>query len=107
LQKIIPGFRPVTFGHIGDGNLHYNPLQPEGMDKQAFLDNWETVSRTVHDIAHSMRGSMSAEHGIGRMKKNDLPLYKSEVEIDLMHRIKDALDPQNIMNPGKLLPDRK
>ncbi|GLQ06532.1 FAD-binding oxidoreductase [Sneathiella chinensis] len=105
VDKVVPGFRPVTFGHIGDGNLHYNPLQPVGMDKQEFLGKWEEVSRTVHDIAASFRGSISAEHGIGRMKKNDLPRYKQAVEIDMMRKIKAALDPQGIMNPGKVLPD--
>lgn len=105
LQKVVPNFRPVTFGHIGDGNLHYNPLQPEGADKDTFLSNWEEVSRTVHDIVHELNGSISAEHGIGRMKKNDLPRYKSSVELDMMRKVKAALDPQNIMNPGKLLPD--
>ncbi|MFT5692360.1 MAG: FAD/FMN-containing dehydrogenase [Oceanicoccus sp.] len=105
LQKIIPGFRPVTFGHIGDGNLHYNPLQAEGADPQEFLDKWQDVSRVVHDIANDLRGSISAEHGIGRMKKNELTRYKSEVELRLMRQIKAAFDPQGIMNPGKMLPD--
>ncbi len=105
LEKIVPNFRPVIFGHIGDGDLHYNPLQPRDMEKQDFLDLWEPVSRTVHDIAHSMGGSISAEHGIGRMKKNDLTLYKSEVELDMMRKVKAALDPKKIFNPGKLLPD--
>ena len=77
------------------------------MDKQAFLDLWEPVSRAVHDIAHSMGGSISAEHGIGRMKKNDLMLYKSEVELDMMRKVKAALDPKGIFNPGKLLPDKE
>jgi len=107
LEEIIPNFRPVTFGHIGDGNLHYNPLQPKDMEKQAFLDMWPEVSQTVHDIAHSFKGSISAEHGIGRMKKNDLPRYKSDVEIDMMRKIKTALDPDNLFNPGKLLPDQE
>ncbi|MEH6403460.1 MAG: FAD-binding oxidoreductase [Sneathiella sp.] len=105
LQKIIPGFRPVTFGHIGDGNLHYNPLQPVGADQDEFLGKWEAVSRIVHDIAHDLRGSISAEHGIGRMKKNELTRYKSDVELRLMRQIKSAIDPQGIMNPGKMLPD--
>lgn len=105
LDKIIPGFRPVIFGHIGDGNLHYNPLQPVDMNKQDFLDKWHEVSRIVHDITHSLRGSISAEHGIGRMKKNELPRYKSEVELDLMRQIKSAFDPKGILNPGKMLPD--
>jgi len=105
LQTVIPNFRPVTFGHIGDGNLHYNPLQPEGMEKQEFLDKWEEVSRTVHNLVHELQGSISAEHGIGRMKKNELKLYKSASELDMMRKIKNALDPNGLMNPGKLLPD--
>ncbi|MBL4739983.1 MAG: FAD-binding oxidoreductase [Sneathiella sp.] len=105
LEKLIPGFRPVTFGHIGDGNLHYNPLQPVDADRDEFLGKWEEVSRIVHDIAHELRGSISAEHGIGRMKKNELTRYKSDVELRLMRQIKLAFDPQGIMNPGKMLPD--
>lgn len=105
VKEIVPNFRPVTFGHIGDGNLHYNPLQPADMDKQEFLSKWHEISRAVHDIVHAMRGSISAEHGIGRMKKNDLPRYKSDVELDMMRKIKSALDPKGIMNPGKMLPD--
>ncbi|PHQ72361.1 MAG: hydroxyacid dehydrogenase [Sneathiella sp.] len=103
VAKIIPDFRSVAFGHIGDGNVHYNPLQPEKMDKSDYLGHWEEISRAVHDIAVSMRGSISAEHGIGRLKADDLVHYKSDVEIDLMHRLKQALDPDGIMNPGKLL----
>ncbi len=105
LQDVIPDFRPVTFGHIGDGNLHYNPLQPEGADKAEYLSKWESVNRVVHDIVHDMNGSISAEHGIGRMKKNEMARYKSSAELDLMRKIKSVIDPSNIMNPGKLLPD--
>jgi D-lactate dehydrogenase (cytochrome) len=103
VRKIVPGFRSVAFGHIGDGNVHYNPLQPMDMDKEVYLAHWEEVSRVVHDIAVKMRGSISAEHGIGRLKADDLVHYKPAVEIDLMRRIKKALDPDGIMNPGKLL----
>ncbi|MAL78385.1 MAG: hydroxyacid dehydrogenase [Sneathiella sp.] len=103
VRKIVPGFRSVAFGHIGDGNVHYNPLQPVDMDKEVYLSHWEEVSRAVHDIAVRMRGSISAEHGIGRLKADDLVHYKPAVEIDLMRRIKKALDPDGIMNPGKLL----
>ncbi|WP_169569778.1 FAD-binding oxidoreductase [Sneathiella limimaris] len=106
VAAIAPGFRPVTFGHLGDGNLHYNPLQPEGMDKDAYLGMWSEISRAVHDIANELRGSISAEHGIGRLKKNDLPLYKSAVELDIMRKIKAVFDPDGIMNPGKVLPDQ-
>jgi D-lactate dehydrogenase (cytochrome) len=103
VKKIVPNFRSVAFGHIGDGNVHYNPLQPLDMEKDVYLAHWEEVSRAVHDIAVSMRGSISAEHGIGRLKSDDLIHYKSEVEIDLMHRLKQAIDPDGIMNPNKLL----
>lgn len=103
VRKIVPNFRSVAFGHIGDGNVHYNPMQPLDMDKEEYLGHWQEVSRVVHDIAVSMRGSISAEHGIGRLKSDDLVLYKPAIEIDLMHRIKKALDPDGIMNPGKLL----
>lgn len=103
LAEVVPGFRSVAFGHIGDGNVHYNPLQPEGMDKQTFLERWPDVTRTVHDIVTDMNGSISAEHGIGRLKHDDLVHYKSPVEIDLMRTMKAALDPQNIMNPGKVV----
>jgi FAD/FMN-containing dehydrogenase len=101
--KIVPNFRSVAFGHIGDGNVHYNPMQPIDMDREEYLGNWEEISRVVHDIAVSMRGSISAEHGIGRLKADDLVHYKPAIEIDLMRRIKKALDPDGIMNPGKLL----
>ncbi|WP_288902284.1 FAD-binding oxidoreductase [uncultured Sneathiella sp.] len=101
--KIVPTFRSVVFGHIGDGNVHYNPMQPKDMGREEYLSHWEEVSRAVHDIAVSMRGSISAEHGIGRLKADDLVHYKPAIEIDLMRRIKKAFDPDGIMNPGKLL----
>ena len=101
--KIVPTFRSVVFGHIGDGNVHYNPMQPKDMEREEYLSHWEEVSRAVHDIAVKMRGSISAEHGIGRLKADDLVHYKPGIEIDLMRRIKKAFDPDGIMNPGKLL----
>jgi len=97
------GVRVVPFGHLGDGNIHFNLTQPAGADKQAFLDRWEEMNRIVHDIVVEMQGSISAEHGIGRLKKGELAHYKSPVEINLMRRIKSALDPQGIMNPGNIL----
>lgn len=103
LEDIVPGFRSLAFGHIGDGNIHYNPLQPAGGDKQAFLDQWERVATVVHDIAHSMGGSISAEHGLGRLKHDEILRYKSALEMDLMRRVKAALDPNGIMNPGKVV----
>lgn len=101
LQAVIPGFRSFAFGHIGDGNVHYNPLQPEGGDKQAFLDKWQEVADVVHGIVHEMGGSISAEHGLGRLKRDEVRRYKPAIELELMSTIKRALDPKNIMNPDK------
>jgi len=103
VERLCPGARPVPFGHFGDGNVHYNVSQPQGMDEAGFLALWEPISRAVHHVALELGGSISAEHGIGRMKRAELPLVKSEVEMDLMRRIKAALDPKGILNPGKLL----
>lgn len=103
IQNLIPGVRIIAFGHIGDGNVHFNPSQPIGADKKWFLDQWESVSRLVHDIAVDLGGSISAEHGLGRMKRLEILRYKSPVEMDLMRRLKSVLDPKNILNPGKVL----
>jgi FAD/FMN-containing dehydrogenase len=93
----------VPFGHFGDGNVHYNVSQPPGMDRDAFLAQWAEMARAVHDVVVSLGGSISAEHGIGRLKREELVRVKSPVEIELMRRIKHALDPKGILNPGKLL----
>jgi len=100
-EKLIPGIRPVPFGHVGDGNLHFNFSQPVAMDKKAFLDQWENLNRVVHDIVIAHGGSISAEHGIGVLKREEGRRTKSAVELDLLRRIKQALDPKGIMNPGK------
>ena len=105
VAKTIPGARPCPFGHIGDGNIHYNVTQPVGADKQAYLARWYELNEAVHDIVVAMGGSISAEHGIGRLKRGELAHYKSPVALDLMRRIKDAFDPNDIMNPGKVVPD--
>lgn len=97
------GIRPVVFGHVGDGNLHFNLTQPENADKDSYLAGWEALSRIVHDIVDDMGGSISAEHGIGQLKRDDLAHYKSHVEMDLMRRLKKAFDPNGIMNPGKVI----
>ena len=98
-----PGARVVVFGHLGDGNLHYNVAAPAGGDAYAFLANTPAVNRIVHDRVMAAGGSISAEHGIGQLKREELAHYKSAVELDLMRRIKAALDPRGLLNPGKVL----
>jgi FAD/FMN-containing dehydrogenase len=101
----IPDARPVPFGHIGDGNIHFNISVPKGGDNATFLARWDEIARIVHDIVHEFGGSISAEHGIGVMKRNEIARYKSAAEIETMRAVKRALDPNNILNPGKVLPD--
>ena len=103
LEKAYPGIRPCGFGHVGDGNIHYNPIAPKDWDGAAFAAEREKVNRIVHDIVAEMDGSISAEHGLGRLRREEAELYKSEVEMDMMRAVKKALDPDNIMNPGKML----
>ena len=103
LEAAIPGCRVFPFGHVGDGNIHFNVTQPVGMDKALFLKEWERLNRIVHDIVVELGGSFSAEHGIGVLKKHELQHYRSSLELELMGRIKAALDPAGIMNPGKML----
>ncbi|WP_341523794.1 FAD-binding oxidoreductase [Pseudomonas sp. G.S.17] len=102
LQEHFPGVRNFTFGHLGDGNLHYNVAHPLDSSVEAHMQNYVALSELVHDSAHAHGGSISAEHGIGQRKLAMLPRYKSPVELDLMRRIKRALDPQNLLNPGKV-----
>ncbi|BAF90223.1 FAD/FMN-containing dehydrogenases [Azorhizobium caulinodans ORS 571] len=99
----MPGLRVCAFGHIGDGNVHFNLSQPVGMDKTAYLDTWEDFNRIVHDIVVSYAGSISAEHGIGFLKREELVHYKDPVALDVMASIKAALDPAGLLNPGKML----
>jgi D-lactate dehydrogenase (cytochrome) len=101
--KLIPGSRPVPFGHLGDGNIHYNVSQPIGGDTADFLGRWHDVNAVVFEIVLRMGGSISAEHGIGVLKRDELPEVKDKVAIELMRSIKAMLDPQGIMNPGKVL----
>ena len=101
--KLIPGARPVPFGHLGDGNLHYNVSQPVGASTADFLGRWHDVNEVVFAIVLRMGGSISAEHGIGVLKRNELPEVKDKVAIELMRGIKAMLDPLGIMNPGKVL----
>ncbi len=103
VEKVCPGARPVPFGHFGDGNLHYNVSQPEGMDKARYLALWDQMSDAVHTLVATMDGSISAEHGIGQMKRAALAAHRSPVELDMMRAIKNALDPKGILNPGKVL----
>jgi len=99
----IPGARLVAFGHLGDGNIHCNVSQPVGADKAAFLALWDQVNAIVHRIVIAHQGSISAEHGIGRLKRALLPQVKDPVALALMHQLKTTLDPQGLLNPGKLL----
>jgi FAD/FMN-containing dehydrogenase len=101
---VVAGARPVSFGHLGDGNKQFNFNSPKPGDDAAFLDLWEEVQQTVHDIVKEFGGSISAEHGIGAMKVAQLPRYKSHEELDAMRALKRAFDPKNILNPGKLIP---
>lgn len=103
VTNFIPGSRPVPFGHLGDGNIHYNVSQPEGADKVTFLAQWDAVNHLVHDIVVELGGSISAEHGIGRLKRESLVHYSDPVKMSLLRRLKTALDPLGIMNPGAVL----
>jgi FAD/FMN-containing dehydrogenase len=92
----------VAFGHVGDGNLHYNAFPPLG--EKPDIGRWTPqVNRVVYDIVQRLGGSISAEHGIGTLKRDELPHYKGALELDLMRAVKRALDPRGIMNPGKVL----
>jgi FAD/FMN-containing dehydrogenase len=106
VMAALPGARICAFGHMGDGNIHYNISQPVGADKQAFLARWRDMNAIVHGLAMSHGGSISAEHGIGQLKRDELAEVRPAIEIDLMQRIKHAFDPSGIMNPGKVLKDR-
>jgi FAD/FMN-containing dehydrogenase len=103
VAKLIPGARPVPFGHLGDGNIHYNVSQPIGGDPAAFLARWQEVNAAVFEVVLRLGGSISAEHGIGVLKRDELPEVKDKVAIELMRSIKAMLDPRGIMNPGKVL----
>ncbi len=102
---IVPEGRMVAYGHVGDGNLHFNVSVPAGGDDRAFLALAPSIHEAVHGIVRRHRGSISAEHGIGQLKRAALARHKGAVELEVMRAIKRALDPRGIMNPGKLLPD--
>lgn len=103
IETLIPGARIVCFGHMGDGNLHYNITQPINMDKDVFLAKWTNTNHHIHTLVMRYGGAFSAEHGIGQLKKDELIAFKSPIAVDLMKKIKIVFDPNNIMNPGKIL----
>ena len=103
VEALVPGCRPVPFGHLGDGNIHFNVSQPVGADKAAYLAGWGAMNEAVHAIVTELKGSISAEHGIGRLKRSLLPGVKDPVELDLMRTVKAALDPKGVLNPGSVL----
>jgi FAD/FMN-containing dehydrogenase len=103
LQDAFPGCRMVTFGHLGDGNLHYNVSAPEDLADEAFITHQDAINQIVHDSTVRFGGSISAEHGLGMLKRDEIRRYKSDVELSLMLAIKNALDPDKLMNPGKVL----
>jgi FAD/FMN-containing dehydrogenase len=103
VEGVCPGARVVCFGHMGDGNLHYNVSQPPAMDKNAYLDLYRPMNKAVHDIVRELGGSISAEHGIGQLKRDELLATAPQIGVDLMRRIKAAFDPAGIMNPGKVI----
>jgi len=99
----VPGAIVCSFGHAGDGNVHFNITQPQDMESQVFLDMWSSVNRVVHDLVESLNGSVAAEHGVGQLKVDEMKRYKSPVEFELMCQLKKTLDPKNLFNPGKVL----
>jgi len=103
LGKLVPGIRPCAFGHVGDGNIHFNLSRPVGMSDDAFRALEPKIHKAVYDRTVAMAGSISAEHGIGRLRRGELETYKSPVAMDVMRSIKATLDPNGIMNPGKVL----
>jgi FAD/FMN-containing dehydrogenase len=106
LEAVVPGARHITFGHLGDGNLHYNLQAPVGEDAAAFLARRERAANDcVHDVVGRFGGTFSAEHGIGRLKRGELALRKPAPAVAMMRAIKLALDPRGLLNPGVLLPD--
>jgi len=102
-RAAFPGSRPLAFGHLGDGNIHYNVIQPEDVEKDAWVARWAEVNKVVWDIVLSLNGSISAEHGVGVMKRDELPGIKNPVAYALMQSLKHMLDPNGILNPGKVL----
>ena len=104
IKEAAPGVRPLAYGHMGDGNIHFNMTQPEGGDTAEFLARWSELSGIINDIALDMNGSISAEHGIGQSKTYMMKNIKSPVEFEMLQGLKDLFDPNGILNPGKVLP---
>jgi D-lactate dehydrogenase (cytochrome) len=100
---LMPDARICAFGHLGDGNIHYNISQPVGADKAEFISRWREVNAVVHAVVHRHNGSISAEHGVGQLKRDELNASRPAIETELMRRIKLAFDPAGIMNPGKVI----
>ncbi|MFO0990735.1 MAG: FAD-binding oxidoreductase [Hyphomicrobiales bacterium] len=105
LLRYMPDIRPLPFGHLGDGNIHFNVSQPVGMDKQAFLDRWHEIADCIYDVVLRLGGSVSAEHGIGILKAEMMSRIKSPVELEMMRQLKALFDPKGILNPGRVLPE--
>jgi FAD/FMN-containing dehydrogenase len=104
-ERAVPGVRACPFGHMGDGNIHFNLGQPPGADPAVFLAERERLNRIVHDLVHELGGSIAAEHGIGLLKRDELARYADPVALDLMRTLKRALDPAGLLNPGKVVPE--
>ncbi|MEM7695342.1 MAG: FAD-binding oxidoreductase [Pseudomonadota bacterium] len=104
VEACVPGCRPVPFGHIGDGNIHFNVSQPVGADKAEFLAGWDAMNEAVHAVVRAHSGSIAAEHGVGRLKAKLVPTVRDEVELSMMRAVKAAFDPEGRMNPGRVLP---
>jgi FAD/FMN-containing dehydrogenase len=103
VETWMPEARLVAFGHVGDGNLHYNVAQPVGADAEEFLASGQELTKAIYKLVDELGGSFSAEHGVGVLKKAILAQYRGSTEIELMQTLKKALDPQNILNPGKVI----
>ena len=103
VHALMPDARICAFGHLGDGNIHYNISQPVGADKAAFIARWREVNAVVHAVVHRHTGSISAEHGVGQLKRDELAASRPAIETELMRRIKQVFDPAGIMNPGKVI----
>jgi FAD/FMN-containing dehydrogenase len=104
-EALMPGIRVVCFGHMGDGNIHFNLAQPEDLDGKVFMERSHDIMDAVNEVVRELDGSFSAEHGIGQLKPYMMPQWRGGTELALMQAIKRALDPQGLLNPGKVLPD--